>query len=166
MESERLILDPVSEGDVENIYTYFTRDVTTYMYPNVASNIRETGEVVQGFMEKRRNNTDYVYSIRLKRTGEFIGLVGLHDLHHDIPELGIWTKMDSHGNHYGREAIGAVIHYARGRGIKKLYYPVDRRNIASKKIPLFYGGLLVDAVKNITTPDGRTLEIETYEINL
>lgn len=96
---------------------------------------------------------------------EFLGIVGLHDLNNDIPELGIWTKTNSHGNHYGREAIGGLIKYAQERGNTKLIYPVDKKNIASKKIPLFYGGKVMVSNKLVTTLDGRTLDEEIYEIN-
>jgi len=133
------------------------------MFPSPAKDISETRSVVASFVEKRKNNTDYVYAITLTANDEFIGMVGLHDLNNDIPELGIWTKLESHGNHYGREAIGGIIGLARDLGIKRLLYPVDRRNTASKKIPLFYNGKLVEN-KDVETPDGRILEEEIYEI--
>ena len=102
----------------------------------------------------------------LKSNDDFIGLVGLHNLKNEVPELGIWTKLESHGNHYGREAIGGLIDYAHVLKIKKLYYPVDRRNISSKKIPLFYGGKLIVDYKEVKTLDGRILEEEVYEIEI
>lgn len=33
--------------------------------------------------------------------------------------LVIWTKIYSHGNHYGREAIGGAIDYTKSLGVKK-----------------------------------------------
>ena len=47
-----------------------------------------------------------------------------------------------------------------------IYNLVDRRNIASKKIPLFYGGKLIVDYKEIKTSDGRILEEEVYEIKI
>lgn len=166
IETERLILVPVSEHHIDPIFEHFTEKVITYMLPNTAKHIDETRSVVQRFIEQRNNNTNYVYAITLKSNSEFIGLVGLHNVKNEIPELGIWTKLESHGNHYGREAIGGLIDLARGLGIKKLCYPVDRRNAPSKKIPLFYGGKLVVDYKEVTTPDGRILEEEIYEIEI
>ena len=136
------------------------------MFPSPAKNIDETQNVVHMFIEQHKNKTDYVYAITLKSTDEFIGLVGLHNLKNEVPELGIWTKLESHGNHYGREAIGGLIDYARVLKIKKLYYPVDRRNISSKKIPLFYGGKLIVDYKEVKTLDDRILEEEVYEIEI
>lgn len=166
IETRRLILTPVSEEHIEEIFKYFNKQVTTYMIPCEAKDIDETCEVVQKFIKQRKNNTDYVYAITLKANNEFIGLVGVHNLREEIPELGIWTKIGSHGNHYGREAVGGVIEHAKSLGIKKVCYPVDRRNVPSKSIPIFYGGKLIIDSKEIKTADGRILEEEIYEINI
>lgn len=166
IETERLVLTPVSEKYIEKIYQHFNEKVTKYMFPSPAKNIDETRNVVHMFIEQRKNKTDYVYAITLKSSNEFIGLVGLHNLKNEVPELGIWTKLESHGNHYGREAIGGLIDYARVLKIKKLYYPVDRRNISSKKIPLFCGGKLIVDYKEVKTLDDRILEEEVYEIEI
>lgn len=166
IETDRLLLRPAATEDTEEIFKYFDEKIITYMYPSVAKDISETRKVVNNFIKQRNKNTDYVYAITLKTDGSFIGLVGLHNLVDEIPELGIWTKVESHGNHYGREAIGGVIRYARQLGIKKLCYPVDKRNIPSKKVPLYYGGKLVVDSKEVKTPDGRILNEEIYEIKL
>lgn len=164
--TERLVLVPVSREHTQDIFENFTKQVTVYMFPKIAQRIEETAEVVERFIEQRENGTDYVYAITLCDSGEFIGLVGLHNLKDKISELGIWTKIESHGNHYGKEAIGALISHAKVMGIKKLCYPVDRRNEASKRIPVFYGGKLVIPCKEVLSQDKRILEIETYEITL
>lgn len=166
IETSRLILIPVSEDHIEEIFKYFNKQVTTYMIASEAKDIDETCEVVQKFIKQRKNNTDYVYAITLKASNEFIGLVGVHNLQEEIPKLGIWTKIGSHGNHYGREAIGGVLEYAKSLEIEKMHYPVDRRNVPSKSIPIFYGGKLIIDYKEIKTADGRTLEEEIYEINI
>jgi hypothetical protein len=51
-------------------------------------------------------------------------------------------------------------------GMKKLSYPVDSRNVPSKKIPLFFGGTKVYGPKETRTPDGKVLIEERYEIVL
>ncbi|MDY0276859.1 MAG: GNAT family N-acetyltransferase [Acholeplasma sp.] len=166
LSTDRLILRPISLVNISDVYNNFTKEITTYMYPKPADNINETNEVVTKMMEQRTNNTDYVYAILNKKNYEFIGLVGLHNLKTDMPELGIWTKKQSHGNHYGKEAIKGLITYAKELGYKKLVYPVDRRNIASKKIPLSCKGRLVNELELKKNNSGDILEIETYEIDL
>lgn len=56
--------------------------------------------------------------------------------------------------------------YAKSLGIQKMCYPVDKKNIASKKIPLFFSGKLVaDSIK-VKTLDGRILNEQIYEIEI
>ena len=164
--SERLRLIPLTREYAKDIFENFNEKVTKYMYPCPAEKLSETVKIVDLFIEKRKSGLEVVYAITLIDTGEFIGLVGLHNITQPVPELGIWTKLSSHGNHYGREAIGAVIEYAKILGITKLCYPVDERNIPSRKIPQYYGGRLVESNENQVTPDGRILTIETYTIDL
>ena len=164
IETDRLYLVPVSENHIKEINRYFDDQVNKYMYPSVAKNINETKEVVHQFIQQRKDNTDYVYAITRKETNEFIGLAGIHHCSNSVPELGIWTKSQSHGNHFGREAIGGLIEIAANLGKQKARYPVDKRNIPSKKLPLFYGGRRIERDQKVITPDGRTLMIETYEI--
>lgn len=166
IETERLILIPIREEHAKDIYEHFNEEVTKYMIPTPAKHIDETKKVVAKFIRQYADNTDQVYATTLKDNGEFIGLVGLHNLKNEVPELGLWTKIGSHGNHYGRESIGGLISHAKSMGIKKLCYLVDKRNTASRKIPVFYGGKLVSGCKDVKTPDGRILQEEIYEIEV
>ena len=165
LKSNRLILVPVSQRHTFDVFDNFNKDIILYMAPSVASHINETKEVIQNFIDQRKNDTDHVYAITLKDSNEFIGLVGLHNRKSEIPEIGIWTKLSAHGNHYGREAVGAIIKHAKEMNIMKVSYPVDQRNIASRKIPLFFGAKLITALKKVETSDGRILEEEIYEIS-
>lgn len=166
IETTRLLLVPVTKKYTSDIFANFTTEVTTYMYPCPAKEIGETEKIIECWIKQRNAKTDYVYAITRKETSEFLGMVGLHNLDRDTPELGIWTKISSHGNHYGKEAIGGLIEFAKNQGYLKLIYPVDKRNISSKKIPIYYGGKLIESNKIETTPDGRTLDEEVYEIVL
>ncbi|MCC0642005.1 MULTISPECIES: GNAT family N-acetyltransferase [unclassified Clostridioides] len=164
IQTKRLVLLPVEKKHKHDIFANFSNEVTTYMFPCPANKISETESVIENFTKQRIDGTDFVYVITLSDTSEFLGTCGLHKLKGEIPELGIWTKISAHGNYYGREAIGGLIEYAENMGIKKLLYPVDKRNIASKKIPLYFGGVL-SSEKEVITPDGRKLYLEEYMID-
>ncbi len=165
--TDRLKLLPINHKFEEDIFNNFTPQVTTYMTPTPAKNIQETRDIISKFLKDWANQTDYVFAITLKDTDEFIGLTGIHALKSNRPTLGIWTKTSSHGNHYGREAIGGIINLAKTLNLPKVFYPVDKRNIASEKIAIFYNGhkLLSDFKESITS-DNRLLLLETYEIIL
>lgn len=160
--SERLRLIPINESHTDDIFENFNEEVTKYMYPAPIKSREEAAAVVDSFITKRKKGLEVVYAITLSESGEFIGVAGLHGIKEEVPELGIWTKTSSHGNHYGREAVGAVIEYAGVLGIEKLMYPVDKRNTPSRKIPIYYGGILIRENETEITPDGRELLLETY----
>ncbi len=159
--SERLMLVPLSMDYLQEIFANFTDEVTKYMLPETPKAIFETEAFITSSISAREEDTSYTYAVTLSENNEFIGCCGLHKIQDEYPELGIWTKTSAHGNHYGREAVGALITLAKDMGIPELIYPVDRRNIASKKIPLFYGGKLLKKAET----NGK-LEIEIYKISL
>ncbi len=164
LETNRLVLLPASEEYLHDIFHHFTEEVTVLMTPSPAKNIQETKAVIEMFVKQREAETDFVFMITKKESGAFIGAVGLHEIKEPIPHLGIWTKKSAHGNHYGREAIGGMIDFAKSLGFHKVHYSVDYRNEASKKIPLFYGGKLVQTCKESVAMSGKILQLETYEI--
>ena len=165
LETARLLLTPVSAKYADEVYTHFRGEVVAYMQAGAAQDPEESRAVLRGMEKGRENGEELVFAVLLKCGREFLGLAGLHELKSEAPELGLWLKAPAHGQHYGREAIGGLMEYARSLGIARLRYPVDRRNIASRKIPLFYGGRAAGS-RTIRTADGRTLEEEIYEIKL
>ncbi len=166
LQSSRLLLKPLDETVLEDVYHNFTDEVIKYMFPAAPTKIEQSLEFINAMQKCRAQLMDFVYSIHRKEDGQFIGCAGLHQLDQAIPELGIWTKVSAHGNGYGKEAILALIELAKELGYDSLKYPVDYRNIASKKIPLSLGATLVKEHKIIKTPDGRELDEEIYHIKL
>ena len=162
LETKRLLLVPVNESHIKDIFENFNEK--TYLQEINYS--EETTNVVKSFIKQREEGTDYVYAITLKENNEFIGLVGLHNLKTNNVSVGIWTKYEAHGNHYGREAIGSIIKYAKKLNYDKLLYDVDRRNKASRKIATYYGGKIIVDYKKVETLDGRILKEVVYEIKI
>lgn len=166
LETKRLLLVPVNESHIKDIFENFNEKIIKYMLPPAAKNIEETTNVVKSFIKQREEGTDYVYAITLKENNKFIGLVGLHNLKTNNVSVGIWTKYEAHGNHYAREAIGSIIKYAKKLNYDKLLYDVDRRNKASRKIATYYGGKIIVDYKKVETLDGRILKEVVYEIKI
>ncbi len=165
-ETERLTLNLVHFDDAQDIFVNFTHEVNVYMQPEVPQQLSDTLSYIKLSMAEHELHLTSLYVIRTKQDAEFIGIVSLHHLNHEVPEIGIWTKKGSHGHHYGREAVGGVIEIAKQRGFQKLVYPVDWRNEPSKKIPQFYGGVVIEQDKKLVTDEGRILELMVYEITL
>ncbi len=144
IESERLRIEPVSARFTKEIFTEFTREIAVYMMPKPAEKISETEAFVRLCQERLHEGRDLTMVILDKKSGEFLGCCGLHEREDVVhPELGIWVKKSAHGHHYGREAVTAVVKWAEENlRWEYLIYPVDRRNIASRKIPESLGGVV------------------------
>ncbi len=166
METDRLILRPLSLDYTEVIYKEFTEEVNVFMQPEVPESLSDSVDFITQSMKEHEDKITSIYVATTKADEEFIGLVGLHHLQDEVPEIGIWTKKGSHGHYYGREAVGGAIAIAKQLGYKKLVYPVDWRNTASKKIPLSFQGVLIEKDKQLITEKGRVLELEVYEITI
>ena len=143
IESERLALVPIEQKHAIDIYDNFTHEITKYMYPKPAAQISETEDFIKSSHEKMKKESDIVLAILRKDTREFLGCAGFHNPKSKTPEFGIWIKKTSHGNGYGKEAITALYDWVCGKfEFDYILYPVDKRNIASRKIPESLGGVI------------------------
>ena len=164
LESERLNLIPLDEGNIPEVFESFTEDVTTYMFPSAPKHISETEAFVNTTLSKMEKGKEIVFAIRLKENDEFIGLGGIHNIPSGSPEIGIWTKKASHGNGYGFEAVSRLIsHIRQALPYDHIIYPVDKRNYPSRRIPIMHGGQLVKEYE-VVNLSGNTLEIVEYWI--
>lgn len=144
LETDRLVLKPVSPDYTDVIFREFTPTVATYMYPRPAEKRIETEAFVQSAMADNEDGTSLTMVITERGTGEFLGCVGLHKLTDPRPEFGIWVKESAHMHGYGREAVRALKRWADEHlAYEYLIYPVDSRNIASRKIPESMGACII-----------------------
>lgn len=163
-ETERLALVSMEPSFREAVFANFRSDVTTYMHPRPADDISETDLFIASALERNRTGVDWVVAVTLKETGEYLGGAGLHNIRTPTPELGIWIKKSAHGHGYGLEAVGGLIAWARQNlTFEYLKYPVDRRNIASSRIPERFGGVVRDEYKMVNQ-SGVELDLVEYRI--
>jgi [ribosomal protein S5]-alanine N-acetyltransferase len=166
IESDRLRLVAISDKFELDIFQEFTSEITRYMFHSPAKDI----EVIRKFIDVSRrgmqigNNLQFV--MLSKTLGEFLGCCGLHGEDNvRTPELGIWVKKSAHGSGYGREAVRTLVDWSCDNiDLDYFIYPVDRRNIASSKIPESLGGTVVQELKT-ETPTGKILDKVVYKIN-
>ena len=65
------------------------------------------------------------------------------------PGLWVWIKKSSHNNGFGLEAVNGLIEWAnKNMKFDHLVYPVDKRNIASRRIPEKNNGKIVKEEKS------------------
>lgn len=108
---------------------------------------------------------DKLLVIVSKTTEEFLGNCGLHGQGKvRTPELGIWLKKNAHSKGYGQEAVRTLVKWSENNiDLDYFIYPVDRRNIPSRKIPESLGGQIFEDYK-LKTPTGKILDLVVYRI--
>jgi len=164
VETNRLVLVPVSEKYKQEMFDNLTSEITRYMLVATPTDISETEDFIKGAMQKNQAGTDY-YATFLSKEGEFIGNGGLHKIDTKTPEFGVWVKKSAHGKGLGREAMLALKEWADDNlDYEYLIYPVDERNIASRKIPEAMGGVIGDkrTHKNASGDDLHTVQYRIY----
>ena len=164
IETDRLILRPVEVSDAEEKYIYFDEEIIKYMYPKPAESVEETKSGIKKARLRMKKGNEIQFAIIMKKNKEFIGCAGLHSVDCKTPEFGIWTKKSSHGNGYGREAMTALHDWACDNiDFDYILYPVDKRNIASRKIPESLGGVIAKEYKE-NNASGFELDVVEYHI--
>jgi len=165
IEGERVILRSIEERYTSEIFIEFTPEITRYMYPKPAEKREETLAFIAKSLQGMRGGREVVLVITKKENGEFLGCCGFHGKDHPrTPELGIWIKKAAHGKKYGREAIKTLTSWAVFHiDFDYAIYPVDKANVACRKIPEALGGTIVTERK-VKTMSGSYLDEVVYKI--
>lgn len=143
LETERLLLIPITMDYAEVIFDEFTPEVTFYMHPRSPHRIEETIHFIRESLIGLERGTNLQLVVLKKETLEFLGCTGLHDLSSRVPEFGIWLKQSAHGHGFGMEAIVALHHWAMEHlEFEYIKYPVDEENYASRRIPEALKGVI------------------------
>lgn len=162
--TKRLLLKPLSMQWKDDIFREFTPTITRFMFPSSPEGSKDTEQFIRETINRMQRGEELVYAILLPETKEFLGCAGLHEIHTRTPELGVWIKESAHGNKYGREAVTALKEWADANvAYDYILYPVDRDNIASRKIPEALGGKVHDEYEK-QTPSGKILHTVEYRI--
>jgi RimJ/RimL family protein N-acetyltransferase len=160
--SMRLTLRAFSAADAADVSASVTPTLTRFMAWEPSPSLEAFAEVWRAWLHNMEIGSD-AYLVARLAAGEFIGMVGLHDVANDEPEIGIWIKETSHRLGYGREAVVAVIDWAaKDLAVRAFFYPVVARNRPSRRLAESLGGVLV-GTRQLHKPSG-TLDEVVYEI--
>jgi RimJ/RimL family protein N-acetyltransferase len=162
----RIILKPVSMDNAPDIFKYFNKKVTKYMYPKAPEKIEDTIKYLKKAIRKNEQGKNYEVAIYYKWTDslEFIGGGGLHDINTKTPEFGVWIREEYQGCALGYDAIGALRDWAdKHLDYEYIKYPVDRRNKPSIGIPEYLKGKIMDEYP-MKSESGKMLDVIEYRI--
>ncbi len=142
IETERLLLVPISSEFRTDIFESFTEGVSRYTYPQPTGNITDTDTFISESFQSMIRGEQLQFVAVLKENDEFIACCGLHHLA-TKPELGLWIKEFAWGLGFGFETMKGIKNWAR-KNIKYeyLYYPVKKDNVGSRRIAEKLGGIL------------------------
>lgn len=94
IQSERLVLKPFTANDANESYAHMTPTLTRYMAWESPQDHIEFEVIWREWLITIADGSDWIFVVRNKINQEFLGLVGLHDMHQSTPELGIWIRED------------------------------------------------------------------------
>lgn len=162
---DRIRLVTIDSKFERDIFQEFTDEVTVYMIPSPAKNIEETRSFISASRDGIKVGYNLQFVIVAKLTGEFLGNCGLHGENSvKTPEIGIWLKKDAHGKGYGREAVYTLVNWTKNNlNLDYFVYPVDRRNVPSRKIPESLGGEIIQEYK-MEISSKKVLDLVKYKI--
>lgn len=164
LETERLLLVAITDDYTEVIFEEFTPEVTFFMYPRSPHRIEETMNFVRESLVGLERGSNLQLVILEKKTHDFLGCTGLHNIDSRVPEFGIWIKESAHGNGYGMETIVALYEWAiTNLEYEYLKYPVDEENYRSRRIPEALNGI-IEKEYEVMSQNNRRLFILEYRI--
>lgn len=135
IKTERLILKPVEEINVDDINESFNKELTKYMPFSPTGDRNDILSFVHQSQKELENNTDLVLAVH-DLNNEFIGCCGIHNISSESAEVGLWVKKSMQGRGLGTEIIISLIEFIEiNFTVKFIIYPVDEANTASRRIP-------------------------------
>ncbi|MFM0016838.1 GNAT family N-acetyltransferase [Paraburkholderia sediminicola] len=146
IESTRLLIKPFSANDADATFSCITHSLTRHMAWEPPTSRHDFDGVWRSWIPSIEDGSDYIFTIRQRADGSFLGLAGLHRVRTESPELGIWIREDRHRHGFGREAVTLIAHWAtRTIGCESFTYPVAEENCPSRRIAESLGGVVVES---------------------
>lgn len=164
--TERLIEVHMNMEHLGFFLDYYDEDAAFYMDLISSGDKKESiRKFIKQSMKELEDGTDLHMIIFNKYTNEFIGYIGIYYLNDANPEIGIWISKESQNKGYGTEAVASAIKWIK-ENIKfsNIRYPVDRKNIFSRRLPEHFAGKIAREYVTLSCT-GRQLDIVEYWIN-
>ena len=162
---QRVKQRPIAMEDLEIIYINYDKEAAFYMDLFQAGNKEKASDFIKQSIKELEEQTDLNMLILDKETEEFLGYLGIYYIGKREPEIGIWINKGKQHKGYAIEAVKAAITWLKANyKFSHIKYPVDRKNIASRKIPESFNGK-VKKEYLLHSCNGRELDIVEYWID-
>lgn len=162
LETERLILSPVTHADADLIYPVMADpEVMAHMDVDAMDDADQILAFVEGQVGEMERDEAFYWSVRLSpavggEAGLYLGSVDLSDIdwRHHRAEVGFVMSRPAWGQGYGYEAMQAVLSHAASLGIKRLWARTHVGNNASEKLLMKLGFDMEGYLKGHVDRDG------------
>lgn len=138
--TDRLILRPFEDGDLEAVYDMQRReDVTRFLYwgPRTRADVGEMIAKRKGQIQLVDEGDRLSLAVALRGTAELVGdvVLGWHSNEHRQGEIGFVFHPDHQGHGYGQEASEVLLRLGFERfGLHRIIGRCDGRNDASARL--------------------------------
>ena len=137
LETERLILSPVTEDDAPLIHPIMADpEVMAHMDSMAIDDPDVVGAFITGQLIEMANEEAFYWSVRLSDDHRYLGSVDLSDIdwRHHRAEVGFILGKDAWGKGYGYEAVQAILGHTATLGFKRLWARTHVGNLASESL--------------------------------
>ncbi|QWW66305.1 GNAT family N-acetyltransferase [Rhizobium sp. WYJ-E13] len=139
--TERTILRSFRPEDASEAFACISPEITRFTAWEAPASEEAFAEVWQNWLPAMEDGSELTLVPRSREDSRCLGILGVHAIKSDRPELGIWLRRDVHGKRFGNELIGAVARWvSKTQTVRYFEYPVAEENIASRRIAEAYGG--------------------------
>ena len=138
IETERLVLDRVTEADLKEVFELRSNPETMKYIPRplVKSN-EDALEHIKMIDEKIENNTGINWGIRLKDDTKLLGIIGFYKMQPENyrAEIGYMLSPDFHGKGIVPEEVNVLINFGfKNLNLHSIEAVIDPENYASEKV--------------------------------
>lgn len=159
--SDRVRLIPINLEYAHDIQTHFTAEITRYMWPSAPKTQEQIHQHILTKKSEMKNGEEIALLVIHNDSGEFLGYVSMHDINSKTPELGIWLKKSAQQQQYGYETCRLLVAWAKKNlQFNYLKYPVDKKNIPSRKLAEKLGGKIEDEYFKMSESGNKLDEVE------
>ncbi|MCR4030003.1 MULTISPECIES: GNAT family N-acetyltransferase [Flavobacterium] len=138
IETERLILDRVTEADLKEVFELRSNPETMKYIPRpLVKNNEDALEHIKMIDEKIENNTGINWGIRLKDDTKLLGIIGFYKMQPENyrAEIGYMLSPDFHGKGIVPEAVNVLINFGfKNLNLHSIEAVIDPENYASEKV--------------------------------
>lgn len=166
--TNRFILKPVQETDLENIYLGLSNPEVVKYYAVSFDTLEATKEQMAWYKNLVDTETGVWWTISSKVDGQFVGAVGLNDINksRQTGELGFWLLPEFWRQGILTEVLPIVADYAfKNLPLARIEGFVETKNQACRAALLKLGFEYEGSEEDCEIKDGKPISIATYSLN-